>query len=1590
MCATMFLPPQSATAACPNESLRTGPSSALPDCRAYELVTPGAAGQIFVGIENSDSIDMFDTETVDAMGSSLLFGTTGSSFLSPPGGGGGIENEVWEAARADEGWGIARHLSPAPEEAVIKKSGGVDARHEYMFVHLGPHEPFLPKGEFGSLFLGRGADYVGGPDGNFSLTGCGSLGCEPYAQGRYISPGGGHVIFSTGPTALESAWCELVTSKYCKVKQLEPDAGPTGTGSIYDRPAAGGPTRVVSLLPGDKPPAADEDAFYQGASADGSSVAFTIADALYVRVENEKTEHVTTSPATYGGFSADGRYLFYVSAENIHRFDTEDGSDEEVNSSGDAAMMNVSEDGSHVYFISRSQLDPEGTAGQPNIYLWAGGVTQFVATVEPSDLDGVPALGKWAAAVRSGANFGAGQSGAGIEASRVTPDGGVMIFESAAELTGYDTDGHVEIYRYESGDPIDPIRCVSCNPLGSAAVANARLQNTTVVGSHVVLNNLSSDGSRVFFETSEALVEGDTDVGLNDSYEWRLAPRIAAEPELGLISSGHSHDYDPGNPQSPLLQNILFGISKDGSNVFFRSTDALVAGAGLGGTLEIYDARIGGGFRQPQLPEPCTEEACRPPVTPPPSLGSPASAALHGAGNLTPRKKRHRHKRRHRCGRHAKKHKACPKRRDSLVARAGASSIAPAAGASVSQDDSAVIGGPAATTQPELPATLSAAGGEFEGYGIESTKAEVSSNAAAMHPDFTTTLNLKNPGSYYAAKTEGVTVKLPPGFYANPKLTPRCSTGSLVLALACPIDSQVGVSKVRWVDTGGDVGGVTTPVFNLDPPHPDREIARFGFSIWESAVLIDVSVRTAGDYGATATVHSAPSFYPLVSAETTIWGNPADSSHNKVRMTPREAGNCDGTACEAPGGKGEREPEDLDPIAFTTNPSACGPWAVGFEATSYQLPGRVFGAEAPVEPGPVTECEGLPFEPSLEARPTTDVAAAPTGLKATVRLPQSTDPTVPSTATMREARVTLPEGMTINPSAADGLAGCSEEQVHFHEEVDAQCPDASKLGTLKITSPALAKPLEGAVYQRSPQPGHLFGLWLVTDELGLHVKIPGEVRPDPATGRLTTVFSDLPQVPVEEIELDIWGGARAPLKNPDTCGNYTTTSALSPWSSDPAATPSDTFAITRAPGACPSSATDEPNSPGFEAGTASAVAATYTPLLVRLHRADGSQNFRALDLTLPPGLLGKLAGVAECPDAALAAAANKSGSEEQAASSCPPGSLIGTVDTAAGAGPSPYWTHGKAYLAGPYKGAPLSAAIITPAVAGPFDLGTVVVRAALQVDPETAKITVKTDPLPTILQGVPLNLRTIAAQMDRHEFTLTGTSCDPLAFTGQLTSTLGNIAALAQRFQLGDCGRLGFKPKLSISLKGATKRGGYPALRSTLKTKGANANLKTAIVSLPHSEFLAQEHINTVCTRVQFAANACPKGAIYGQAKAWSPLLDKPLAGPVYLRSSSHPLPDLVVDLRGQIEIAAVARLDSHNGGIRVNFEGIPDAPVSKFVLKMKGGSKGLLTNSTDICRRRHRVGVRLGAQNGRRSELRPTLVARGCRKEHRPSRKPR
>jgi hypothetical protein len=1575
--ASLILPAASAWA-CSNETARSQQGATnLPDCRAYELVSPlDTNGRLLEGIIGLGLFDLFPTELITASGNSALY-MTYNGPLQVPGEPTGTF-DMYQAVRYEEGWRTVRRVSPSGRQAVIPSPGGVSADHLYSFFHV----PLLFGASGGSLAEEEDADYLGKPDGTFELTGVGSEGTEPLAQGRYISPDGGHIIFSTGSDLSQSEWCSAAGSR-CKVNSLEPDAPPTGTGAVYDR-KPGGPTRVVSLLPGNVPPLAGEEAFYKGSSKDGSSIAFEIGGVLYVRIDHGvvgQTLHVSDGAPVFAGLSDDGRFLFYVEGGEsgvIHRFDTESKTDLLINPTAPGQVVNVSADGSHVYFISEDEYAGGGTVDSPNLYVWSPVSSEYVATVIPSDLEqtsgnhvGFPALTNWTdwvvTANHQGNETGKGPGG---ESSRTTPDGTVLVFESRAKLTPYENNGRTEIYRYD--ELVGKVICLSCNS-GFAAGGDARLQNLDYVWPPIAINNLTSDGHRVFFETADGLVSRDKN-NINDIYEWRDDVEGGS---VHLISSVDSVAYpslvkEQGEQGILPKPNSLLGVSETGADVLFVSLQPLTRDAGRGGVPAIYDARVEGGFPDPEVHPPCSEGGCRGASRPTlHSVANLLSEAIAGSGNVKRMKgrchgkRRQKHKHRRRCSNTRNGSNRRP------AAKASADQGEFLAGEGTDIEGQMGQRSPSATLESGKAASSAAlaADGAFGGFGIESTGADLSSATAAGHPDFRTTFELNHyvvggePRS--DARVENISVRLPPGLVGNAQAVPRCQTGEFLAVGNCPLSSQVGVGRVLL----SSLGVLTEPIYNLAPPHPATEIVRLGMFAASYPVLIDIRVRTSSDYGVVASVHGAPGQAGLLAATTTIWGNPSDAVHDEQRLTAPEAIACrdTGTACEYEKTHGGKAPEvPRTNLAFMTNPSACQEGKVDFGVTSYQLPGQLFTATAPLPP--ITDCTGLPFTPTFSAEPTSHVAGAPTGLKTKLVLPQHLLADERATATMREARVTLPEGMQVAAGAANWIGTCSDAQVGYRQEVDTDCPDSSKLGTATIKSPALSVPIEGTIYQRAPSPGHQLGLWLTSDALGMHIKLPGELEPDKTTGRLTAVFRDLPQVPVEEIELNVWGGDRAPLQNPDHCGTFTTDFSFSPHSNDPAATGQSQMQITEG---C-----DQGFNPSLKAGVTNPLAGKYSPFVFDLTRPDGDQALRGFDLKLPDGELAKIKGVPLCGDA------------DATAGTCPAGSRIGSLSATTGPGPEPFTLpepgkpQPQIYLAGPYKGAPFSIVSEVPAQAGPFDLGTLAVRNGLEVEPETGRAVVKADPLPQFFEGVGIAYRHLHAVVDRPEFNLNPTDCREMAVTSDVTSTRGTVAHPSARFQVDGCKALKFKPKLSLKLKGGTKRADYPALTAVLKARKGDANIAFASVALPHSEFLAQEHIGTICTRKQFVADKCPKGSVYGKAKAFTPLLDKPLSGPVYLRSSDHPLPDLVAKLGGQLEIHLVGRIDSKNGGIRTTFESVPDAPVTKFVLRMRGGKKGLLTNSTDICRGSHRATGQMKAQNGRAVSLRPELVSSGCGKK--------
>jgi hypothetical protein len=844
---------------------------------------------------------------------------------------------------------------------------------------------------------------------------------------------------------------------------------------------------------------------------------------------------------------------------------------------------------------------------------------------------------------------------------------------------------------------------------------------------------------------------------------------------------------------------------------------------------------------------------------------------------------------------------------------------------------------------------------EFDKYAIEDVSVTLSDTQAGAHADLTTSIRLSQKEGKPYAYTRDIHVALPPGIIGNPQSLPRCTVaqfGNAPEESECPVDSQVGISEVTINDPSGTF---IEPIYNMEPPGGDV-VARLGFYAAPYPTFINVRVDPT-DYSLVASVEGAASGAGLVEAVTTLWGVPADPIHDELRLTPKEAINGE----TPPGGRKANLPE----APFLTNPTDCSlKRQITVTARSYQLPDQPVSLSAPFPQ--ITGCAKLDFRPSFTAIPTNPEAAAPTGLEATLTIPQDETPHGLGVSTLKSAVVKLPAGMTINPSAGDGLAACSPAEVRFGENVASACPEAAKIGSVEVEVPALADTLHGAVYQRTPEPGHLFRFWLVTDEQGVHLKLPAEIQANPITGQLTTVFSGidtlggLPQVPFSEMRLNVFGGPRAPLATPG-CGTYQTHFQFAPWSGKPPVEGDTPMQIA-------SGCNKGGFSPKLSAGGTNALAGAFSPFVLTLTRQDGEANPQSLSVTLPQGLLAKLGGVPLCPDAAAATGA------------CPTGSQVGAVAAATGVGGAPLWIPqpGKAptavYLAGPYKGAPYSIVAKVPAQAGPFDLGTVVNRAGIYVDSKTAIATIKTDPLPQILEGVPVLYRTLHVEVNRPEFTLNSTDCNPQEIKAEVIASNGATATPTDGYQTTNCAKLAHGSKLKLSFKGSTKRSGNPAVKAVLTQKPGQVNIEAATVTLPPSQFIDQAHISNPCTRVQFDAGACPPKSILGTAVAITPLLDQPLKGPVYFRSNGgeRELPDLVVDLHGPIRITLVGFVDavrkkgSEISRVRTRFLGVPDAPVTRFTMNLFGGKRGLIENSANLCDEKRIAKVRLVAQDGR------------------------
>ena len=842
------------------------------------------------------------------------------------------------------------------------------------------------------------------------------------------------------------------------------------------------------------------------------------------------------------------------------------------------------------------------------------------------------------------------------------------------------------------------------------------------------------------------------------------------------------------------------------------------------------------------------------------------------------------------------------------------------------------------------------------------------------------------------ALSKDIITKIPAGLIGNPVPIPRCAMQQFSIELdnrenLCPQQTAIGIVSVT-VEEPENVGYVTqtVPLFNLQPYF--GEPARFGFFIplANVPVVLDTSLRDGPgeDYGVNVISNNISQIAGLTSVRVTFWGVPNDPRHDNSRgwgcyYIARNAAFAKEMSCETS--------KEGHPPAFLIMPTSCnGPLQSSAEADSWREPG-VFGSVGTSEAlQSLDGCNRLPFAPIMSAEPTTDRASAPTGLDFNLDFNDEglTSSEGLAQSQLNKTVVKLPEGLTINPSAGVGLGGCTPED-YARETVDsipgAGCPNNSKLGTVEIETPLLTQKIHGSIFIAQPfdnPSGSLVALYVVAKnpEVGVLVKLAGKVEPDPSTGQLTTIFENNPQLAFSHFNFHFREGQQAPLISPATCGTYQTQALLSPWS-EPQTILTDTasFQITKGfdGGACPSGGVP-PFDPGIEAGQLNNNAGSFSPFYLHLTRTDAEQEISGFSTNLPSGLTGDLTGIPFCSEAAIEQARAKTGGQEEANPSCPAASQVGHTLVGTGVGAVLAYVPGKIYLAGPFHGAPFSLVSVTSADVGPFDLGTVVLRFGLTIDPYTARVSVtptSSEPIPTILKGIVTHVRDIRVYIDRNKFTLNPTSCNPLAIGSTLTSDLGATKTVTSPFQASNCQGLAFKPIFKVSTSGKTSRKQGASLKVKLTyPAGAQANIAKVKVDLPKQLPSRLTTLQKACTAAQFEANpaGCPAASIIGHAKAITPLIPVPLEGPAYFVShGGEAFPSLIMVLQGYgVTIDLVGTTFINKAGITSStFKTVPDQPVGSFELTLPQGPFSALAANGNLCKAKLRMPTQFDAQNG-------------------------
>lgn len=982
----------------------------------------------------------------------------------------------------------------------------------------------------------------------------------------------------------------------------------------------------------------------------------------------------------------------------------------------------------------------------------------------------------------------------------------------------------------------------------------------------------------------------------------------------------------------------------------------------------------------------------------------------------------------------------------------------------------ASIGDPIATSSAE------AAFG-FARFDTELTNASGEPDTTAgSHPyELTTSFALdiasldQTPSEIYhgaavaPADVKDVNVALPPGLVGNPDAVPTCSQFAFEVLKRCPSDTQVGwVTLLPYgagIERRPNNEALESAVYNVAPP--PGQPAELGFQPDNFPIRVFFHVRGdgTGDYGITAQTSDVTQFVPVQMAILTLWGVPAEASHDQERRGAEGEQQCEHavdqkehqeqleakggeakakereitakeeqleaaeekkeakkriTELEAEQGKLERElsaleaelsklelegfrkasgcPSGIVARPFLTLPTSCqgSPLAIEAEGDSWAQPGT-FIAPSPAMIGPLVGCEALALDPTLTVAPESAQAASPSGYTVELHVPQNEEPGADATADARKVAITLPPGTVASPSAATGLQACTDDPSQppgspgdqfgllpsgGHSSEPASCPPASQIGTVTVHTPLLSSPLEGALYLGQPEcepcsaadaaQGRMVRLFLQAQGSGVIVKLEGRTSLNEATGQLTSTFEDSPQLPFEDLKVVIDGGPRAPLANPSACGAFTASGVIEPWSApfSPDATPSSAFDTT----GC---ASPGQFAPAFTAGTVNDQAGASAPFTLSFSRVDSDQDFDTVTVTTPPGLLGMLSKVALCPE------------PQASIGGCPVQSLIGNTTVASGPGPDPLYLGGEVFLTGPYKGGPFGLSIVVHAHAGPFDLGNVIVRARITINPYSSAITVTSDPLPTIVDGVPTQIKTVNVLIDREGFMLNPTDCAAMRVQGVLTGTGGASAPVASSFEAANCATLPFKPKFTALTQAKTSKAGGASLRVNVTSGAGQANIAKVNVDLPVQLPSRLTTLQQACLAAVFEANpaSCPAGSVVGTATVSTPVLRSELSGPAYLVShGGAAFPDLEIVLQGEgITLILDGQTDIKKGITSSAFRSLPDAPITSFHLVLPEGPHSALTAYGRLCTGKLDMPTEITGQNGAVIKQTTKIAVSGC-----------